>query len=177
MNAIFTDNITDQLINYGERYKYDIKLLKSVNSKYHKNFGKYLNYKDYLNYKNVIVVTNDSLLTDKILNFNNENTIGVIKDTQSYNYSNITPFVKALYKDTILSLSINTDIIVYNNVSQFIALFNRIENFCKYVDNPYLFTISGLKRTTPNFLDSGLERELFTYFCYDMYNGFKLQFL
>lgn len=177
MKAIFTNNITDKIINYSQLYNYDVKLLKPVESKFHNNFCKYLNYKDFLNYKNVIVVTDDVLLNSNIFNFHNEDSIGVLKDTYSNSYSNISPFVKCIYKEYINSNSINTDIVIYNNVSQFVGLFHRIENFCKFVDKPYLFNLSGIKTATPNFLNPGLERELFNYFCMDMYKDFNLYFL
>jgi len=177
MKAIFTDNITDKIINYSHIYKYDVKLLKPVNTKFHNSFSKHLNYKDFLNYKNVIVVTDDSLINSELFNFHNEDNIGVLRDTCSYSGSNVTPYVKSLHKCFINANSINTDVIIYNNVSQFIALFHRIEHFCKYVDKPYLFNLSGLKTTTPDFLNPGLEKELFTYLCIDMYKDFKLRFL
>lgn len=177
MNAIFTDNITDKLINYSRAYNYDIKLLKPVNSKFHFSFNKYLNYNDFLNYKKVIVVTDDNLICEKAFNFNNEDTVGVLRDTYSNKCSNVSMFVKAINVEFVTNNPINTDMIVYNNISQFVALFQRIETFCKLIDKPYLFGLSGNKTTTPNFLSPGLEKELFTYFCGDMYHGFKLHFL
>jgi len=177
VKAIFTDNITDKIINFSNINRYEVKLLKPVNSKYHQSFSKHLNYKDFLNYKNVIVVTDDSLLNEKVVNFNNEDSIGVLRSNVSYTYSNVKSFIKAINYDFVNDTSINTDIIIYNNISQFTALFYRIEQFCKFVDKPYMFNLYSEKVKTPNFLNPEFEKDLFSYFCADMYKDFKLRFL
>lgn len=177
MKAIFTDNVTDKIINFSKINRYEVKLLKHVNSKFHQSFNKHLNYKDFLNYKKVIVVTDDDLLDEKVVNFNDEDTIGALRSNVSCNYSNVDLIVKAINKQFVNDNYINTDMIIYNNVSQFVGLLERIELFCKLVDKPYMFNLSGMKVKTPNFLDSGLEKDLFSYFCIDMYVNFKLRFL
>jgi hypothetical protein len=177
VKAIFTDNITDKIINFSNNNRYDIKLLKPVDSKYHQSFSKHLNYRDFLNYKNVVVVTDDKLLDEKVINFTNEDSIGVLRSNVSYTYSNVNIFIKAINKEFVNDTSINTDIIIYNNISQFVALFHRIEQFCKFVDKPFMYTLNSNKVKTPNFLNSELEKDLFSYFCADMYKDFKLRFL
>lgn len=177
VKAVFTDNITGKIKNYAKFYSADVKLLNPIPN-LHPSFSKHLNYREFLNYDHVLIITHDGFIDIDPFKYSNIETISCVRDSLSLMYlDGITQYVKCILNEVIPENSITSDMVLYSTPSSFLALFQRIEQFCKYSNTKDLLNLKGVKGETPDFLHPEFERTLFNYFCLDMYYGTKLRYL